>query len=495
MPPKNDVPDIPKETTHSAQPPPSPTQVEHQYSVFTTPEKWLIVLIASLASWTSNLSAFIYLPALSPLSHDLSVSVGQINLTLTVYMAVAAVAPILVGDAADVLGRRLVYFATLGIFLVACIAIALAGTYGELLGFRALQALGQSGIILIGYGVVSDVASPAERGFFMSIVSFAITVGPSVGPILGGVLCYSTTWRWIFWFLVINASLCFVAVVFLCPETSRHLVGNGSIPPSRLRRLPVKFSSYCRHWAQNSDSAMTKPARIPNPLRSLRLLLRKDNAVVVLAWGLMYTVYSCLIATLSTLFIDIYHLNEWQSGIIYLPIALGGTLSTFFSGWLLDEVYRRSRAKLGLSTDMARGDDLDTFPIEKARVRVIWIPMLIIAASTIAYGWVLQLRVHIAVGLILQFIAGFALQFNFSSFNTLLVDINHRAPSSANASTSIIRSAFSAITVAYIEDLFQSVGVGWTFTIIGGFCIISIALLCVEYSKGFTWRTKSLDTR
>ncbi|KAI1269295.1 multidrug resistance protein [Xylariaceae sp. FL1019] len=388
-----DTSDISKEATEPTQPPPPSNQVDDRYSVFTKAEKWSIVAIASFASWTSNLSAFIYLPALEPLSDNFSISIGQINLTLTVYMAVAAIAPILVGDAADVLGRRLVYFTTLGIFLIACIAIALARTYDQLLGFRALQALGQSGIILIGYGVVSDIASPAERGSFMSVISFAITVGPSVGPILGGVLCYAASWRWIFWFLVINASLCFVAVVFLCPETSRHLVGNGSIPPSRLRRLPVNFSSYCRHWDQNSDSTSGNPAKIPNPIRSLQLLLRKDNAVVVLAWGLMYTVYSCLIATLSTLFIEIYHLNEWQSGIIYLPIALGGTLSTFFSGWLLDKVYRRSRAKLGLPTDKVQGDDLDTFPIEKARVQVIWIPMLIIAVSTISYGWVLQLRV------------------------------------------------------------------------------------------------------
>ncbi|KAI1322654.1 multidrug resistance protein [Xylariaceae sp. FL0255] len=469
---------------------PTVVQEQEQYSIFTRTEKRCIVAIVSWASWTSNLSAFIYLPALKPLADAFDVSVGQINLTLTVYMAIAAVAPIIVGDVADVLGRRLAYFGTLSLFFFACVGIALASSYSELLGLRALQALGQSSIILVGYGVVSDLASPAERGSFMSFVSFTITVGPSVGPVLGGALCFAAGWQWIFWFLAINGGVCLVSVFFLLPETSRTIVGNGSLIPPPLLRLPVPLASYCRHWKESSGAQVVERLRIPNPLRSLRILLRRDNAVVVLSWGLMYTVYSCLIATTSTLFIEVYKLNEIETGVSYLPLALGGTVSTFFSGWLLDRAYRRARERLGLSTDKIRGDDLDTFPIEKTRVQVICLPMLVIAISTIAYGWVLHFAKHIAVGLLLQFIIGFALQFNFSSFNTLLVDINHRSPSSANASTSIVRSAFAAIAVAYIEDLFNAVGIGFSFTLIGGLCIISLALLFIEYKKGFSWRTK-----
>lgn len=131
---------------------------------------------------------------------------------------------------------------------------------------------------------------------------------------------------------------------------------------------------------------------MPNPLKSLKIILRKDNAVVLLAWGLMYAVYACIIASLSTLCIEIYGLNEWQAGLIYLPFGLGGTVSTFFSGKLLDGAYRHARTKRGLSTDRVRGDDLDGFPIEKARLSVMWIPMLVIALCIVAYGWVLQYR-------------------------------------------------------------------------------------------------------
>ena len=159
-----------------------------QYSVYTTTEKWCIVALVSFAAWFSTLSSFIYYPAIHQLSQIFSVSIEKINLTVTSYMAVATVAPTLVGDAADVLGRRPVYVIALSLYIGANIAIVLSNTYSALLGLRLLQALAISGMLSalvlgsllkspgtfsIAYGVITDVASPAERGSFVSAVSFA----------------------------------------------------------------------------------------------------------------------------------------------------------------------------------------------------------------------------------------------------------------------------------------------------------------------------------
>lgn len=117
-----------------------------KYSVFTTAEKWCIVAMVSYAAWFSTLSSFIYYPAIQQLSQVFSVSVDKINLTVTSYMAVATVAPTLVGDTADVLGRRPVYVITLSLYIGANIAIVLSDTYPALLGLRVLQALAISGM-------------------------------------------------------------------------------------------------------------------------------------------------------------------------------------------------------------------------------------------------------------------------------------------------------------------------------------------------------------
>lgn len=116
-----------------------------RYTVFTTSEKWCIVAIVSCAAWFSTLSSFIYYPAIPTLSKDLDVSINKINLTVTAYLSVATIAPTLVGDAADILGRRPIYVLTLSVYFIANLAIALSHSYSTLLGLRALQALAISG--------------------------------------------------------------------------------------------------------------------------------------------------------------------------------------------------------------------------------------------------------------------------------------------------------------------------------------------------------------
>lgn len=122
-----------------------PQEPLQPYSAFTTPEKWTIVALSAYAAWFSTVSSFIYYPAIPALSQSLSEPVDRINLTITSYLAVAAIAPTLVGDAADILGRRPVYLVTLGVYLIANVAIALTRTYAALVGLRVLQALAISG--------------------------------------------------------------------------------------------------------------------------------------------------------------------------------------------------------------------------------------------------------------------------------------------------------------------------------------------------------------
>ena len=125
--------------------------IMERYSIFTQAEKWCIVAMVSYAAWFSTLTSFIYYPAIHQLSQTFAVSVDKINLTITIYMAVATVAPTLVGDTADTLGRRPVYVIALSFYMGANLAIALAKSYEALLGLRLLQALAISGMLYVSY--------------------------------------------------------------------------------------------------------------------------------------------------------------------------------------------------------------------------------------------------------------------------------------------------------------------------------------------------------
>jgi MFS family permease len=112
----------------------------------------------------SPLSANIYLPCIPLLQRDMHTSLELVNLTVTTYVIFQGIAPVFFGELSDKVGRRPVYIITFGIYVAANIGLALQDRYVALLLLRMLQSLGASATVAIGYGVVADVATPAERG-------------------------------------------------------------------------------------------------------------------------------------------------------------------------------------------------------------------------------------------------------------------------------------------------------------------------------------------
>src|SRR3989440_8552196 len=116
-----------------------------RYSVFGIWQKRYIVAIVALAAWFSTLSSFIYYPVITLIARDLQSSIARINLTVTSYMVVSAIAPAITGDAADLYGRRPLYLVTLAMYLLANIGIAVQSSFVGLLLLRMLQSAGISG--------------------------------------------------------------------------------------------------------------------------------------------------------------------------------------------------------------------------------------------------------------------------------------------------------------------------------------------------------------
>jgi MFS family permease len=115
------------------------------YSTLTRRQKILVLCLASFAATFSPLSSFIFFPAIDDLSQALHVSVGQVNLTITSYMIVAGLAPAILGDLADKIGRRVVYLFMMGIYCIANVGLALQSSWTALFLLRMLQSSGSAG--------------------------------------------------------------------------------------------------------------------------------------------------------------------------------------------------------------------------------------------------------------------------------------------------------------------------------------------------------------
>ena len=150
-----------KEISHPSSPttpPPSPQKKEISvlgdvtsqlspppYSHFTQMQKRLTIFLITFAATFSPLSSFIFFPAINALSASLHVSVEKVNLTITSYMIVAGIAPAVIGDMADMTGRRIVYLLTMGIYCVANVGLAVQSSWTALFILRMLQSAGGAG--------------------------------------------------------------------------------------------------------------------------------------------------------------------------------------------------------------------------------------------------------------------------------------------------------------------------------------------------------------
>lgn len=94
----------------------------------------------------------------------MDVSLQLINITITTYVIIQGIAPAFFGELSDRLGRRPVYLITFSVYFAASIGLALQDSYASLLVLRMLQSVGASATSAVGYGVVADIVTPAERG-------------------------------------------------------------------------------------------------------------------------------------------------------------------------------------------------------------------------------------------------------------------------------------------------------------------------------------------
>ena len=463
------------------------------YSVFSVTERRMIVFLVAMAGFFSPFSAFIYFPALKTIAKSLSVSLELTNITVTMYLIVQGIVPSIFGDLSEGLGRRPVYLLVFIIYIAASIGLACQNSYAGLLVLRMLQSAGSSGTIALAYGVISDIAAPHERGGYVGLAHIGFNSGPSLGPVIGGALTELVGWRWVFWFLVCLSALVFLLLAFLLPETNRSLVGNGHVRATGLNlSLLKRIDIFTHHTYQDGPMMQRLILRVPNPLISLRLIFHRETAIILLTNAVFYMKYSCVQASLGSLFQEIYGMTVLQSGLCYLAFGFACAIASWGVGQVSNYDYRWTARHHNLSIDRRKGDEMKDFPIEKARLRTVWLYIFVSATSTLGYGWTLEKDSNIAAPLVLQFLIGLTVTGVFNVCNTLVVDLHSSQPATASASVSLTRCAAAALGVSVQQILFDSIGPGFTFTIIGCLCFSTAPLLWLVRERGWDWRLQKL---
>jgi hypothetical protein len=133
------------------------------------------------------------------------------------------------------------------------------------------------------------------------------------------------------------------------------------------------------------------------------------------------------------------------------------------------------------------------FPVEKARIQLIYPLIFIGTGACIGYGWALELEVSVAVPLVLSFFIGLCVTWPFQIMNLLIVDSYPEAPATATAANNLVRCLTGAAATASIAPIIRGIGRGWAFTLLALLFTIPSPVLWIIAKHGPKWRRQRIQ--
>ncbi len=157
------------------------------------------------------------------LVRDFDLSVDEIGTVFTGYLAVAAAFMIPAGKLADRWGRRNLFLGGIAIYAAGSLLTGLAWDFWSLLAGRLLQGLSLATVLPTGLGLLNSTFPPQHPSRHRALGLWAITIGvaAALGPLIGGALAVTASWRIAFVAGVPLAALAAAGVRLGLPEDAK----------------------------------------------------------------------------------------------------------------------------------------------------------------------------------------------------------------------------------------------------------------------------------
>ncbi|MBM6620340.1 MFS transporter [Micrococcaceae bacterium RIT802] len=159
---------------------------------------WIIFSALIAGMLLSSLDQTIVSTAMPTIVGELGGVEHQAWITTAYLLATTIVMPIY-GKFGDVLGRRNLFLIAIGLFTLASVGAAFAGTFWVFVFFRAMQGLGGGGLMILSQAIIADIIPASERGKYMGPLGGIFGLSAVAGPLLGGFFVDHLTWQWAFY--------------------------------------------------------------------------------------------------------------------------------------------------------------------------------------------------------------------------------------------------------------------------------------------------------
>jgi len=168
-----------------------------------------LALVVVLGTIMSILDTTIVNVAIATLAKDFRAPLSTVQWVSTGYLlALATVIP-LSGWAVERFGAKRMWIISLTLFLAGSALCGASWSVQSLIVFRVLQGLGGGMIMPIGQSILASAAGPQRMGRVMSLLGVPMLLGPVLGPVIGGLILDTVSWRWIFY---VNVPIGIVAI-------------------------------------------------------------------------------------------------------------------------------------------------------------------------------------------------------------------------------------------------------------------------------------------
>jgi EmrB/QacA subfamily drug resistance transporter len=307
--------------------------------------RWLALVVICFGQFMIVLDSTIVNVALASIQRDLHFTQADLTWVVNAYLITFGSLLLLAGRAGDLIGRKKVFLGGVVLFTAASVLCGLAQDPAALIAARFLQGAGgalSSGVILAL--IVTGFPKPVERAQAMSVFTFVIAGGGSIGLLAGGLLTEMVNWHWIFFInLPVGVATFWLGAVLIDETEGIGLRQGVDIAGSVLVTAAMVLAVYAIVTAAEYGwlsahtlgfggtavalftSFLVLEGRIKNPIMPLRILrirslIGASVARAMLATGMFATFF------LGTLYLQ--HVRGYSAvgtGLAFLPwsISLG----------------------------------------------------------------------------------------------------------------------------------------------------------------------------
>lgn len=445
-------------------------------------EKVFIIAQMGFVSLSVYLSFHSVYPAFTAIKKEFNVGKNSGSHVFVVYFIAMAVGTIFFSGAADAYGRRPTLLVLYFFYMLSNVALALAPNYIIFLVFRCLQALFMAAPPYIAVGVVTDLTGVSNRATYISMYLAIYLTGSIIGPPLGSEICESFGWRAVFIFISLLSFALFLVYAIALPETSKSIVGpRGTLLPQKWTWISVapilKFRYYSKRLEKNENSQTGEKVFLPkakryNPFSPLKLLWSRPTQSVLMCTSISISIAVNLAVDLHSVFKKTYHLSNSQTALAFLPGGIATWLSSFCLGFIAKWSYNYYSRRAEV-----QGKPLNLL---RARLLVIFVPLVLLILGCFIYGWTVQLKWNLAILLVSAFTINLSTYIIIGASSTILVDLYPEQSAGAVSLGGFQPDLFIALFVA-LHGYLENLGSGIEYTILGGLAILASCGIIYSY--------------